>query len=495
MINMLRKKQFVLLMVYICFLLTITSTWVNNHLNLPGLLLQIFTFLEYFVFLLLVIFKLVYNIKNYRSVIKAPTDCAYYLFALYYILITGYRFLSGMEVKENLYYSIIFFGSVALYQLISSGRIEISKRELSNNLVWIVILFVVYRLMHCLVGGRYIEHQPVNVNLTTGVVAMLVPFVGNWLANECDTRRQTVLFWLALCGSIVVISISGSRAIFMLTLVNIAFLGVHAFRNKRGLLRTLSSVLAACLIVIFLLIADFGVVRYNFQRQVNSLTEFFVNTESQDQEKVPSAENDSAAKIDSAVVTDLAVEKGPAMVTNLAAKKAQVVGTDSAVDTKPGTEENRDSEATSNNEDKIQSQIDRSDSGRLLLLQYGMEQVRLNPWIGTGDVMYYTQVNEQYGVEQSSHNFIIEALVCYGVIGLIVIACLLFAILYEMKLFSKENKALWKQKILVIQTIVFFLALGLVQPTVFNMIMCPVFLLVLATCRKALLEQKNGNTV
>ena len=74
-----------------------------------------------------------------------------------------------------------------------------------------------------------------------------------------------------------------------------------------------------------------------------------------------------------------------------------------------------------------------------------------------------------------------------------IIVSLFLAIICETKLFAKNNRGAWKQKLVLVQTIIFYFALGLVQPTVFDSIMCPLFVMAVAVCREQLHEQSAAN--
>lgn len=434
MIKAKNKAFFLFFMVYISMLSTMTSTWVNRVLQWPILINQILTVFIYLPFVLMIIVKLVGDLKEYRSIIKRPIECIYYLFAFYYAIITGYRLLNGMEVKENLYYSIIFFGAIALYLLIRSKKIKISQSELVTNLLWVDIFFVLYRLIYCLVGVHFIENPPVNINLTSGAVAILTPFVANWLINECSTKRDKALGWLILCSNIVVVLTTGARAIFYLVVVIVGVSFLCNLNNRKGLLRAVSAVLVGCLVVAFLAMANVGEVRYSIYRQTG-LTISAVNILDS------SAENPSDS-------------------------------TENSVDPQKQLAE---------------EQFSRSDYMRKDLLQRGIEQVKLNPLLGTGDVAYECQIGD-YKAIQSSHNFLIEAIICYGCIGLVIIAGLFITLIVDTKLFRRETRTKCKSKIVLILTVLFYFAFGFVQPTVFNYIICPLFVLIVAVCRKSLLE-------
>ena len=86
----------------------------------------------------------------------------------------------------------------------------------------------------------------------------------------------------------------------------------------------------------------------------------------------------------------------------------------------------------------------------------------------------------EYKIQQSSHNFLLETLNCYGVIGLLFIIAFIVIALYNSKVFSRKNKGPWQNKASVLLTFALFFAMGSLQPLVFNILLCPVFMMLFA---------------
>jgi O-antigen ligase len=135
-----------------------------------------------------------------------------------------------------------------------------------------------------------------------------------------------------------------------------------------------------------------------------------------------------------------------------------------------------------------QEQIEASNWMRKLLVQKGLEEVEANPWFGTGNVVYFYRLGENNIVRQSSHNFLIEAIICYGLVGLAMIAALFVTLLIEAKLFAKRVLRRWNDVVTLLLTMAFFFAFGMVQPTVFDVLMCPLFLMIVMACCNELTE-------
>ena len=132
----------------------------------------------------------------------------------------------------------------------------------------------------------------------------------------------------------------------------------------------------------------------------------------------------------------------------------------------------------------VKEQLGSSDRMRGHLMQYSIAQVKLNPWFGTGDVKYYYQITEEYGFLQSSHNFIIEALNCYGIFGLVFVVLLFTAIILDTGLFRKQLARDWQYRIAMLMAVGVYLAMGFVQPVVFDCLVCLVFVSTVSACKK-----------
>lgn len=444
------KNFFLCFVIYISILLTLTSTWTNNILHIPAFVNKVNTILMYIPFALVIVVKLIQDVKEKRNIRGMPIECIYYLFALYYAVITGYRFLTGMEVKENLYYSIIFFGTIAFYLLLRSKKIRVSKSDLVANLLWVDLFLVLYRLCYCLIGTHFFQYPPININITSGAVALLTPFVGNWLINEGASKRDRILCWTALCGNLVVILTTGARAIFYLVVTVVVAILVFNLNNRKGILRAMASLLLGCLVVLILVLGDVGDVRYSIYRQTGLSLETMDFFGSNRHEPDGSTEP---------IVTEPIV--------------TEPISTD-------------DSEDALKHE--AEEQASRSDYMRKYLIQCGIDQIKMNPLVGTGDVMYEYQLGN-YRTIQSSHNFVIEVLVCYGTIGLVMIAVLFIALVIDTKLFVKSTRGARKHKEVLALTILFYFAFGFVQPVVFDVLICPLFVVIVAACREVLLEE------
>lgn len=404
------------------------SSGVNRAFALPMTLNRIFTLLMYLPFILFITWKLLSDIQQRKL---SPASWVYYGFAAYYALVSGYRLLNGMEVKESLYYSLLLFGSLAMYFQIRAGHMKMTRQEYLGNFLAIGSFMILFRLVDRLVFRLFLPDAPINVNLTTGVNAILIPVLVEALCDRNTPKKQRLFSAAVLIGSYAVIWTSGSRAIFTLIAVITGVLLLVRITDKAGLIRLGAVLLCAAAIVGSMAAADIGRTRYFLVREMNLV--------------IPAA-------------------------------PVQTSPTD-------GTAESPSQDLTqgSSIQAATQEQISASDGMRADLINMGIEQIKLNPLFGTGDVLYPYAMSETYIPTQSSHNFIIESLICYGIIGTALLAVLFLMLIVDAHIFSKDNQLLWREKLSLLLTLVFFFGFAMVQPTVFSQFLCPVFAWLLAS--------------
>ncbi len=448
MVNALKKYWPTAVFVYLILFSSLTSTWWNEAIPLPTSVTRIAALLVYLPFVLCIGWKVFTDLreKAFPAMLKNKdlVNITFYVFAFYYAVITVYRFFAGMEVKENLYYSLVFFGSIALYLLHRGGKLPCTKEDLTTNLFAIASTVVIYHFLHSVIGYRFFAYPTVNINITSGIIAMLLPFLMRKLWQEDGTWWQKI-YKIAVCiGVLVVIAATGSRAIFWLTLVSVFVALLCSLGSKEKLLKTGAVLVGVCLIFGTMVLVDVGNVRSSLCRETG-------------------------------ISYDVLFKD------------------DAANGNPPSTSGDVTTQPPEDNKNQTQEQVQASNYMRAELVKSGIEQFFKNPWIGTGDVTYTYRVGE-YVFEQSSHNFILEALVCYGVIGMLFIVVLLVGILLETKLFSKNTRKNWRTKVVFLLSMMVFFGLGMVQPTVFDLFMCPVFVLLVAKFKGALANEEKDDS-
>jgi hypothetical protein len=419
MVKHLKKYALLYLFVYLTVWLSLASTPLNEPFKFSHRANQIFSLLTYLPFGVLVLWKLVGDLRKPG---KNLFNLVYYLLGFYYVGLSAYRLFNGMEVKETLYYSVVLFGSVAACLQIRDGRWAMSAEDMKANFMGILVYMIVYKILFTLLSvdlfgySKVLGNPPINNLYSTSMLAMLLPFLADRIRDKAGKRGW--FHELLMCLSLMLIMICKSRMIFTLGLCVFAGLLLVNLRSK-AFLRLLSVGLCAVLVVGVLAVADVAEVR----ESVNRATSLFPDSDKQSHSSRPNRDPDKE----------------------------------------------KDEE-----QDKMEAQIQQSDNMRADLMKLALVEVRKAPVFGTGD-LYYTYQMTYKTMEQTAHNFILESLVSYGIVGTAMIAVLLLSLLISSGFFAWKKLTCWRSRAGAFGMLLYFFALGMVQPSVYNTLLCPLF--------------------
>ena len=458
--KLLLKYKLFLIYLFISVWAAPQSTVVNEVLHFPLILNRLFTVLSYLPFILFILWKVICDLKERKIVLS---DILFYTLALYYVAVSIYRILNHMEVKENLYYSIIMFGSLAMCMQITAGKLPISNRDLIDNVIAVGIFLTLFRFTDRLVLRHYLAHPAINVNITTGVTALIIPLLFDACCEKEITKKQLLIRTLTLLASLVVIATTGSRSIFLLSILILIVMIV--FRLKTGMIvkRILPVVFCSVVIVGAMAAMNIGEVRYSLYRETT--LSFFSDKE------------DAPANNSGTTTTEPADNSGT--TTTEPADNNGTTTTEPPAEVPPQNSGN-----VNHVQDSANQQTNRSDKMRSDLVKMGIEQIKLNPLFGTGDVEYPYGINETYAPMQSSHNFIIESLICYGAVGTALLLMLLASLVFETKLIKRAG--VFHDMFALIMTMAFFFGFGMVQPIVYNYLVTPLFAWIFAYYKQSI---------
>ena len=452
MIRLIKKYSLLLFYIFLSVWTSLASTPLIELFRPPLMLSRIYSALLYVPFAALILWKLIGDIREFR---KNAVNLIYYLFAFYYGILCVYRFAAGMEFKESLYYSVVLFGSVALYCQIRDDRLHMDRSLFKANFTAILIFMSVYKIIASALCvewfglPRLIGNTPINNLYSTSMLVLLIPFLLDSMRG--DDRKKPTLDWLLLTVSLILIYLCSSRAIFILATVYFAICARLYCTNKNMLMKTIAAVVCAVLVISVLAVMDVGRVRYSLYREIGI---FAPNQTMQEPVATDPTEEPGA--------TDPTEEPGATDPT----EEPGFTGPTGNLNGPLGAEH-------------ADIQIERSDALRSALMREGLKQVKQNPVFGTGD-LYYTYDLGYMKQNLTSHNFLIESIVSYGLIGLSMIAALFVAILLETKILCKAILTNWKRRLLVLIVMFYYFAFGMVQPSVYNTLLCPLFLLVIS---------------
>ena len=434
--HLLRKYKILFFFVYLSIWASLASTPLTEFFRPSAMLSRLYSLLLYLPFALVIFWKLIQDIRKFHVNI---VNILYYVFAVYYCCLCVYRFVNGMEVQESIYYSVVLFGSLAIYCQIRERRLKMDAQSYHFNFMAILIYMICYKIIASILSTsfygspRLIGNPPINNLYSTSMLVMLMPFLIDSISNQA--QRKSTFGCVILSLSLILVVTCSSRAIFLLAFALFFGLAVIRIDNKRLMIKLLACICCVVFIVGLMAATDFGTVRYALYRELGL---FYRNNESQPSD-LPTDPSTTIAPDDEVIALE---------------------------------------------------QIDRSDSMRSELVKLGLEQIKQNPLFGTGD-LYYTYDLGYMKLDQTSHNFILESLISYGILGTLMILALFIAILAESKILCKTMLHSWRFRVSTLGLMIYYFAFGLVQPSVYNTLLCPLFILVLAYSENTLSNESS----
>lgn len=406
------------LLLYIGILSFFLSRYIWPTLNLPQIVSQIATVLQYLPFAIFALWKLILDIQKKKIDLFSKF---YYLFVGYYAVLTAYRFFSGMEVKDNLYIALICIGTLALYSMSASQTEPQSRVQMFHAVLTFALALAVYWIIYKIAIWPVLYFSPLNEISYGTCCALLIPALATELSNREKWDVTKCLTTVALVAMAVICTVSGSRVLFAVFLFELVALVLIFFRRKGFLKAFLSAVGITVLIVTLLFALNVQNTRYYMYREMEFLRVF----------------DDSSAD-------DYFADEGL-------------------------------NEDNSQKSDAIQQTV-RSDTMRNYLYKAGLEEVKKNKLFGTGTVFFEYKTQQQtYYVP--AHNVIVVTLNCFGVVGLCMLVCIAVALVIQMKLFQRDHI---REKMAVILILVSYLSISMVQASFYDIMIMPAVFMILS---------------
>ncbi len=412
----LKKHICLYFMVYLTVLQTFASRWVISFLGVPSLVNKVITLALYIPFFAFILWKLILDIKG-RNV--ELFSILYYAFAGYYAILSVYRFFAGLEVKENLYYTIILLGSIAIFDLIYKGAISLDKHTFVDDLCMFSVFILLYMLVFVVFFKRHIYYCPINEIAIGGSLVLLIIAVALRMYNVEKNDILQKLCPLIVFGLTATAFTLKSRVVFVVFLLDIILISLYFLRKKKVAVKFLAAVLCAVLLVVVLFVFNVGEVRYAIYRE----TKMFGNL----------------------VATEPSGDAGP-------------------------------NHSDSVLQQQVSDQVLRSDNMRSALLEESIKQVKKNPLFGTGDVFYAFDVNGEI-FDAPAHNFVFATLNCYGIIGALFIFLIFVIMVSKTGIFNLQG--FLKIGPACILILISFFSIGMLQATVYDMQVLPVLAILL----------------
>lgn len=426
LIDLLKKHSIFMFFVYLILLVFLSSRYTQLVIYIPKIINKIITVFLYIPFFILLIKKIKNELLLKRT---SHINLFFYIFCIYYICISIYRLFNKMEVKNNLYYTVILLGSIGLEDYIQDKySLPKCKDLLFTDLSLIVIFILLYYSIYNLFLTNLIIYSPINENII-GIILILIFPILIYMSNNTISKFKRHFLFISIAGCYIVVFTLGSRAIFCLFLAELLFLLFvnHHFKFDNSFIRW--PALCSIICVVLLYLCNIGSVQFNVYREVS-----FLNYNNILHLNVDDKTNDESKSI-----------------------------------TK-----------NKNLPQSVDSQMNRADNMRNDLMNQSIAQFLENPVFGTGKVLFIYKVGEENYV-QSGHNAILETLNCYGIFGTVLIMLYLSYKIKKSKLFGiKEIYKSYNIQLIYVISIMFFVE-SMVEPIAYDILVLPLYVICISS--------------
>lgn len=339
------------------------------------------------------------------------------IFAVYYVLITGYRFISGGNAMQSLHTAIITFTSVVPFFLIDA---EIIKRK--NAFIDLIIVFTVINMLQLITGliGGSIRQSPVlqNIMVYDTIMIFMVPWFFYIAQHTKELKISSLwelLCWLNLLCSLIFITASGSRSgMIIMAFTFLISMIINFKRKNKFLLKCMTLCIAVASIIVTLYSYNIMDFKLGITRQKLALL------------------NES-----SEYVTTL---KGAGI-------------------------ENDAEDGAMEYEKFVKTSITSSDDIRGILWEESIREIKKSPFLGTGTMLFEIEYFDAK-LLQGSHNIILESSLAFGVIGMVIFfIMIIIPIIYILlPIIRFKMKVAWREAFNYMLSMITIFMMAMVQP-------------------------------
>ena len=443
-------------------LLTICSRWVTDYISMPVIITKLATIATYAPFLCFVLWKFFGDLRKPE---KSLLNLTFYVFSAYYAALFVFRFFTGAEIKENLYYTAIFLGSLALFMLIANNNIKITAEGISKKILLFSSVLLLYYFAYFIFIKRILYSCPINEIALGGTLILLLPVISAVISKFNNKKMWLICSTAIIAGIVLTIMTLGSRAVFAFMCIAIIAIVLININNKKLVICVITGAVTGIIITAILFAFNISSVRTAVYRETNlsSLAGFIDNIaeenttiteESTTVEESTTAEESSTVEVPATEATSFAED-----TTN--SEETSVI------------EQENSTSAPINS--MVDNQIAKSDSMRSELFKLSIEEVKKNILFGTGNVFYEHEYSGSSGkVNAPVHNILLATLNCYGLLGLILIAAIIILICIKFRILNfRAGKIQFKLTLLVLFTLYF--GISMIQATGYDTLVMPVF--------------------
>ena len=211
-----RRRWVEILFIILLLLHIVGTTWFREVINVSNALNRAATLCYYLPFMFSLIAKIAFDMKR-QSLLYKRVDIFYYLFVLYYMLISFYRIFFKYEYKESIYVFLVSFGTISALSLYMDDKIQLNRFDLKRNINIMCAAVLTYWLWYRVHGYRFFNNPLINNNIVLSVIVLSVPSLIMQLKDE---KKSISAIWL-LVPSIICVLITGSRVNLLILVMQV----------------------------------------------------------------------------------------------------------------------------------------------------------------------------------------------------------------------------------------------------------------------------------
>lgn len=355
------------------------------------------------------------------------------LFIAYGVFLVIFRIAAGLDCLNSLNFLARILGALGIYYA-AMDYLPMNQSIVKNLLVFAGILDFAIIIDFIIFRTFRLTSLLTNVLIVCCAILLLNIACVKYLRSQ---EKKNIIFEL-LCGlhfcmTIWVAFLSGSRTMIFFSIGMMVYVLISVLRNLKYIMLCSISLLLSVLMLVFLFTMNFGDSQLLITKQLQTL---HINVTAPDDTDSTDASHNNHADISK----DMAKQ---------------------------------------------------SDSMRDALWKKGIHTVQENVLLGTGHV-YFNCVTSVGPVQQTPHNFILESLIVFGLIGTAVLGCIILSIL--IKIFKRKDICVFN-KISIMIMFVVFLGFAFFQQMLYNYILLPIFFFLLASLHDTPRQSKEMESI
>lgn len=431
MINTIKKYFLLIICIYVSIVYTSLKFMVD--LGIPS---QVGTMMVYVPFIICSIGMMFATIqgckKNKGSYFKQNTDrLILVIVVVYCLMLSLYRFIMQYNYMDGLHFAARIIGAFGVFYFTIDYVVK--KQNIIKNLLLFSFFLNVIIILDYIINKTFRQTTVLSNVLIVGSIVLLLDLnSAKYIRDEKDINIGfQIINNLNILITVGIIFLSGSRTMLLMGASMLVFILISLIKNQKQLLWYGGTLILSFLLITFVFYIDFGDSRQIITKQLETISINIAEKE---------VNQNSESILQESEVKDFEVPQ------------------------------------QSINSPTQQMSVD-SDNMRKKLWQLGIEEVKKDLLLGTGNV-YFEYTIAKGVVQQTSHNFIIESLIAFGLIGTVI---LIILVIYLFIRLIKNKHILTYDKMLCGFLIIIVFGVSFFQQTLFNYMILLISFLIVAS--------------